>query len=654
MAEVFISYARADRGFARDLNNALLKLKRDTWIDWRSIPDSAEWRAEIFAAIDGAEKFVFLISPDSLRPESFCGPELAHAFAAKKRVVTILYHPVNGNDLLPGLNEIQYINYPDLGFDETFQRLIDALDTDREWVRQYTRLEARAKEWESGQRNESFLLRGMDLQNAITWLAQGSVVKHAKPLPLHEEYIRASQEHEAKEVSRLEQVVTQESALRAEAEKLAKKEAHQARRFRVFSLVLAAMLLLALAATAYAFYQRSVAKARHLLASAVSNERKDPELSVLFSALAVRATWPWGHFVLPEVEGELGQAVFASHIQLTLRGHEGFVNSVAWRSDGKRLATASESDGTVKVWDTESGKELLTLGHDLVNDVAWSPDGKRLATTCDVDETVKVWNAESGKELLTLNGHNGGISNAAWSPDGNRLATGSLDGARVWDATSGKNLLTLHGASVLSVAWSPNGTRLATIIENNAAEVWDIASAKKLLTLIGHTDTVHSVAWSPDGKRLATASSDGTAKVWDASSGKELVTLHGHGELYSVAWSPDGERLATSNGDNTARVWDASSGRELLTLISHNDLVGMVAWSPDGKRLATASSDGTAKVWDATREREEVPSYIDIRDLMALARRRVTVNPSDEACKIDPGYYLGVDKCPPFPTLPWW
>jgi len=48
MADVFISYARADQGFARDLNYALQKLQRDTWLDWRSTPDSAEWRAEIF------------------------------------------------------------------------------------------------------------------------------------------------------------------------------------------------------------------------------------------------------------------------------------------------------------------------------------------------------------------------------------------------------------------------------------------------------------------------------------------------------------------------------------------------------------------------------------------------------------------------------
>src|SRR5664280_3506477 len=99
MAEVFISYARTDQGFARDLNAALEKLQRDTWIDWRSIPDSAEWRAEIFAAIDAADNFLFIISPDSLRSE-ICGQEVAHAVANKKRIVTILYHPADPDALL--------------------------------------------------------------------------------------------------------------------------------------------------------------------------------------------------------------------------------------------------------------------------------------------------------------------------------------------------------------------------------------------------------------------------------------------------------------------------------------------------------------------------------------------------------------------------
>ena len=132
MAEVFISYARTDQGFARDLNAALQKLDRDTWIDWRSIPESAEWRAEIFAGIEQADNFVFLISPDSAK-SWMCGQEVSHAVANNKRLITILYHSVETKELHPALGKIQWIDYPNLGFEETFKRLIRALDTNFDW-----------------------------------------------------------------------------------------------------------------------------------------------------------------------------------------------------------------------------------------------------------------------------------------------------------------------------------------------------------------------------------------------------------------------------------------------------------------------------------------------------------------------------------------
>lgn len=74
-----------------------------------SIPDSAQWRAEIFAAIEAADNFLFIISPNTLR-SWMCGQEVAHAVANRKRIVTILYHSVDHDALLPGLKEIQWIN----------------------------------------------------------------------------------------------------------------------------------------------------------------------------------------------------------------------------------------------------------------------------------------------------------------------------------------------------------------------------------------------------------------------------------------------------------------------------------------------------------------------------------------------------------------
>jgi WD40 repeat protein len=67
--------------------------------------------------------------------------------------------------------------------------------------------------------------------------------------------------------------------------------------------------------------------------------------------------------------------------------------------------------------------------------VAFSPDGKRLASTGD-DQTVRVWDTATGQELLTLKGHKDRVWRVAFSPDGNRLASASKDQTvKLWDAT---------------------------------------------------------------------------------------------------------------------------------------------------------------------------------------------------------------------------
>ena len=89
----------------------------------------------------------------------------------------------------------------------------------------------------------------------------------------------------------------------------------------------------------------------------------------------------------------------------------------------------------------------------------------RWIVTASWDGTAKVWDAETGRELSTLIGHDGGVGSVAWSLGGQRILTGSVNNiAKTWDAVTGKELMTLTGHDhwVSSVSWMPEGKRIAT------------------------------------------------------------------------------------------------------------------------------------------------------------------------------------------------
>ncbi len=152
MADVFISYSRKDETFVRQLHAALAKAQRNVWVDWEDIPPTADWWREIQTGIEGADTFVFVISPDSARSE-VCYNEVDYAYKNHKRIVPVVCRNPSREEqekLHTAVNRHNWVFFNQDGqFEQDFQTLLSALDTDLSYVRDHTRLLVRAKEWES-------------------------------------------------------------------------------------------------------------------------------------------------------------------------------------------------------------------------------------------------------------------------------------------------------------------------------------------------------------------------------------------------------------------------------------------------------------------------------------------------------------------------
>ena len=306
----------------------------------------------------------------------------------------------------------------------------------------------------------------------------------------------------------------------------------------------------------------------------------------------------------------------------------GGASSVALSPDQHILATAG--DRMVRLWDVADPRRYLLLaslpGHTgTISSIAFSSDGGKLATT-SADKSVRLWDVRR-PELPSLLSESitdtDGLNSAAFSSDGRLLATaGSGNSLRLWwiiDPAHPRQAAQLHGrarpttdpdgagAAFFAAAFSPDGRTLAAAGDEYTVQLWDLVDPdlpRRLPYLAGHTNTVRSVAFSPDGRTLASAGDDRTVRTWDLTDPHRpvgLAALTGDVDtIRTTTFSPDGRILAAAGDDRAVRLWDTSARdvpRTFALLTGHADTVYAVRFGPDGHTLTSAGRDGSALVW---------------------------------------------------------
>ncbi len=593
MADLFISYSRTDKPFVQRLHAALAGRQRDVWVDWEDIPPAARWLDDIMGAIEAAQAFVFVISPEAAA-SAICAREVAHAALHKKRIVPLLRREVPPAALPAEIAARNWIYLRDGdNFDAGSASLLTAIDTDLDWVRAHTRLLTRALEWDRGAADEAFLLRGADLRAALAWLGGASEAAQRQPTELQHRYIAASQAAEARELERLRELYD-----RALSRQLA-AQAELVRRQR--GNLLERSVLLAGEALARSAGPESDAALRTGLAllprRLAAIEHGDQQLTQV-------GFTPDGRWLVSAArDGTLAvvDPIDGGERHRLVQGAP--VIALALSTDS-RLALAGDTDGVAVLWELASGRRLRRFapaGGGALAALAFDADTSRFACG-DRAGNVLVRRVSGGRRLVHLP-HPDVVGALAFA--GDRLASACHDGAaRLWDLASGQLVAEVRhqpaevpmGRRVVSaLAVAPASGLVASGGSDGRVFVFD-AERGELRQAFDHGGSVHAAAFDPSGSRLASAGQDGVVQVWDLQRARSEWRLVHESIAWHVAFSADGARLATASDDRTARLWSAADGRELLRAV-HREGIFKAALAPDGERLATAGADGQAGLW---------------------------------------------------------
>jgi WD40 repeat protein len=622
MADVFISYAREDKGFVRRVHESLAAHTLEAWVDWEDIPPTADYLQEIRAAIESADAVILVLSPD-WAASAVCAQEVAHALAHNKRLVPVVCRDVEPERLPSSVAALNWIFARDTDpFDEALASLVSAIDTDLARTRAMTRLLVRAIEWDAKQRDPSFLLRGVDLDHAEQLVTAGDTVQ-PQPTALQREYVLASRLDAVRRQRRTLGVLAAGLAIAVVLAALAFWQYRAAERSRVAEQ----------AARLDAERKTRIATSQRLAAQADGALLRYPQRSLLLAVEAVRVALNSNEPIVADAELALRRALAATSGR-GLGGPGANVLSFALSADSQRLAAGGQD--AVYLWNVADPAlaPAAVLGgvDDDVRRVTFA-GGDRWIVALTTKRQPLAWSLEGAVPVARRFDlpPGAGVIAANLGADGRHLLAITQDRSLViWDLTSATptaNPRTFRPPAPLEpleaveavIRTTADGRWLAFKLLGRPVQLWDLRTdnpAARPLTLEGSDALVPGLTLSPDERWLLEAGDDHAVRLWhlsaaDPSSSRPRV-LPGHDdEITGVAFTRDGRWLVTGAMDRTARVWDLHADRPeagAIVLRGHGDMVRAVAISDDARWVISSSlvnrldpggrADTTAWLWD--------------------------------------------------------
>lgn len=308
----------------------------------------------------------------------------------------------------------------------------------------------------------------------------------------------------------------------------------------------------------------------------------------------------------------------------TLKGHTGWVTSIATFPENPDILLTGSRDKTLMMWNLTRGehgnagypRRSLTGHNHFVQDIVISSDGQ-FALSGSWDATLRLWDLNNGTTTRRFVGHTKDVLSVAFSADNRQIVSGSRDKTiKLWN-TLGECKYTIeergHTEWVSCVRFSPNPNTTNPIIVSGGwdklVKIWNLSNCKLRDNLVGHSGYVNTVTVSPDGSLCASGGKDGTARLWDLNEGKSLYSLDASDIIHALTFSPTRYWLCAAT-QTSLKIWDLES-KNVVADIKSSSIIPegqkpvpaaiSIAWSADGSTLFAGYTDNVVRVFEVVR-----------------------------------------------------
>ncbi|HKB05822.1 MAG TPA: sigma-70 family RNA polymerase sigma factor, partial [Gemmataceae bacterium] len=357
--------------------------------------------------------------------------------------------------------------------------------------------------------------------------------------------------------------------------------------------------------------------------------------------------------------------------------HNGWILDSDLSADGRLLATASWD--SFVVWELATRKKLLhvqetesvsSVGRDRISVVRLSPDGKQLATANKSLGTVRVWDVATGKHLATI-GWDRETERAALEKVGLKpferhkhfsyqLAIEYVDDTRLliqsgyftttWDTVRNSRAAVEYHPVVADFGLTKDRKRVLRSRESSgndgirpALVLWDVAAGKAVREFPTDQRIYETAAALSDDQRFlaVTRKAGSEIAVWDWPADKEVGVLEFVPEreydfIRTMVFAPDGKALYVGTSTGNLVVFDLTTKTKARSWRACPNNLMRIHFAPGGDTIHTGGGDGLARQWRLPDGKAvPVPEGYVGQPVFAWSRARNTMAVGDEQGRID-------------------